>query len=128
MAHLTIQYSPKLDGMIDVQALCETLRRVMVDQDIFPVGGIRVRAWPTPYSAVADAHPDNVYADLHLRMGAGRSTAQKKAAGQAIMKAAEGVFTEVLSTPHMALALEIIEIDKELSWKTNSIHPRLKGV
>lgn len=126
MAHLTIQYSPRLEAQIDMQHLCESLRQVMIDQGIFPEGGIRVRAWPTPHAAIADLHTDNVYADLQLRMGQGRSMEQKKAAGAAIMEAAEAAFAGVLATPHMALALEIIEIDKELSWKTNSIHPRLK--
>ena len=88
MAHLTIQYAPTVEDTIDIQSLCEALRVVMVEQQIFPVGGIRVRAWPTPHFAVADHHPENLYVDLHLRMGAGRTMEQKKAATAAASKTA----------------------------------------
>lgn len=127
MPHLTIQHSPSLSSKFDMPALCDALRKVMADQGCFPLGGIRVRAWPTPAEAIADGHPQNAYADLVLRMGAGRSADVKRAAGQAIMDAAETFFADALAQPHFALALEIVEIDPDLSWKTNSIHPRLKG-
>lgn len=109
-----------------MSALCETLRQVMVAQGCFPEGGIRVRAWPTPAEAIADGHPDNAYADLILRMGAGRTPDVRRAAGEALMAAARAFFAEDLARPHFALALEITEIDPEFSWKANSIHPRLK--
>ncbi len=98
----------------------------MIAEGCFPVGGIRVRAWPTPDEAIADGHADNAYADLVLRMGAGRSAEVKTAAGRAIMAAAEAFFAEELARPHFALALEIVEISPDFSWKTNSIHPRLR--
>ena len=127
MPHLTIQHSPALGDRHDMAALCAALRAVMVAQGCFPEGGIRVRAWPTPAEALADGHPENVYADMILRMGAGRSDAVKRAAGVALMAEAEAFFAQELAKPHMMLALEIIEIDPELSWKTNTIHPRLRA-
>ena len=106
-------------------SLCEQLRQAMVAQGCFPIGGIRVRAWPTPAEAIADGHPDNAYADMILRMGAGRSADVKRAAGDALMKVAVDFFAGELARPHFALALEIVEIDSDFSWKTNSIHPRM---
>ncbi len=127
MPHLTIQHSPSLSGRYDMAALCEALRLEMVALGCFPVGGIRVRAWPTPAEAIADGHEANAYADMVLRMGKGRSAQIKRAAGAALMAVAERFFAQDLATPHFALALEIIEIDPEFSWKTNTIHARLKG-
>lgn len=127
MAHLTIQHSARLGARHDMASLCESLRAVMVAQGCFPVGGIRVRAWPTPAEAIADGHPDNAYADLVLRMGAGRDAKTRRAAGAAIMQAAETFFAAELAKGHFALALEIVEIDPHMSWKTNTIHKRLKG-
>lgn len=127
MPHLSIQHSPRLSDTHDMAALCEALRQTMIQAGCFPLGGIRVRAWPTPAEAIADGHPDNAYADLVLRMGAGRSKDVRRAAGEAIMSCAEDFFAGALATGHFALALEIIEIDSDLSWKTNSIHARLKG-
>jgi 5-carboxymethyl-2-hydroxymuconate isomerase len=125
MPHLTIQHSPGLAHRHDMAALCETLRQVMAARGCFPVGGIRVRAWPTPAEAIGDGHPDNTYADMILRIGAGRSAEVKRDAGDAIMAAAKEFFAHELARPHFALALEIVEIDANFSWKANSIHERI---
>ncbi|MEP4198708.1 MAG: 5-carboxymethyl-2-hydroxymuconate isomerase [Aliishimia sp.] len=127
MPHLTLQHSAALSQRYDMTALCENLRKVMVAQGCFPTGGIRVRAWPTPAQAVADGHPDNVYVDLILRMAVGRTADVKRAAGDAIMAATETFFADDLTRAHIAIALEIVEIEPEFSWKTNTIHARLKG-
>lgn len=127
MPHLVIQYSAELDTHCDMSRLCEMLRVAMAEAGCFPLGGIRVRAWPMPHQAVADAHADNQFADMVLRMGAGRSVEVRRAAGQALMKVAEAFFAEQLAQPHFALSLEIVEIDPEMSWKKNAIHPRLKA-
>lgn len=127
MPHLEIQHSPVLSERHDMAKLCEDLRRCMAEQGCFPVGGVRVRAWPTPAEALADAHPDNCFVDMVLRMGTGRAQDVKRAAGDAIMAAAKAFFARELDGPHFMLALEIAEIDSDLSWKTNTIHPRLKA-
>lgn len=126
MPHLTIQYSKNLNGGFDMQSLCETLRLTMIDVGIFPLGGIRVRAFAADAASIADDHPDNAFVDMVLRIGAGRSRDEKKQAGEAILATAREFFQEVLDTPHFALSLEIIEIDPLLSWKINSIHSRVK--
>lgn len=126
LPHLTIQHSPGLALRHDMSALCESLRQVMAAQGCFPLGGIRVRARPTPAAAVADTHPDNACADLVLRMGAGRAPEIRQAAGAALMEASKALFAEEQARPHFALALEIVEIDPAYSWKANSIHPRIE--
>ena len=128
MPHLTIQHSPALSHRFDMSALCDALRRVMIAQGCFPTGGIRVRAIPTPAEAIADGHADNTFADMVLRMGAGRTLDIRQAAGEAILAEAEQFFAVALAEPHFALSLEIVEIDPDLSWKTNTIHARLKGL
>lgn len=126
MPHLMIQYSSNLAEAIDMQRLCEGLRLTMIDAGIFPEGGIRVRAFAADHFSIADAHPDNAFADMVLRIGVGRTQEEKSTAGEAITATARHHFRDLLDAPHFALSLEIIEIDKALSWKDNSIHPRLK--
>jgi 5-carboxymethyl-2-hydroxymuconate isomerase len=99
----------------------------MVECGIFPLGGIRVRALRCDSFAIADRHPENAFVDMVLRIGAGRSEADKSAAGARIMTAAEEFFSKRFATPHFALSLEMVEINPDLSWKTNSIHERLGG-
>lgn len=126
MPHLVVQYSENLDAVTDMQALCAVLHRVMLDTGLFPPGGIRVRAFPCTAYAIADLDRKNGFADMVLRMGAGRSEADRKRAGEAIMTAARAHFQTQLDEPYFALSLEVVEIDPDLSWKVNSIHPRLK--
>ncbi|MEM6310505.1 MAG: 5-carboxymethyl-2-hydroxymuconate isomerase [Pseudomonadota bacterium] len=125
MAHLIIQYSAPLDDTYDLSHLCDILRDVMEGSGIFPIGGIRVRAVAVNDYAIADGHKDNMFADLVLRMGAGRAQETKLEAGASLMAAAEAFFAKALSRPYFALSMEVVEIDGLLSWKTNSIHPRL---
>jgi 5-carboxymethyl-2-hydroxymuconate isomerase len=126
MPHLAIQHSTHIASE-NMQVLCDDLLSVLVSTKLYPLGGIRVRALPCPASSIADRHPHNAFVDLILRIGAGRSEADKKKTGELLMQAAEAHFATELASPHFALSLEIIEIDPVFSWKTNSIHPRLKG-
>jgi 5-carboxymethyl-2-hydroxymuconate isomerase len=125
MPHLILQHSSNI-SLERMQHVCDVLHQVMVDETIFPLGGIRVRAVPCEAFAIADRHPENAFVDMVLRMARGRTSEQKKAAGQKIMAAAEALFAKELASPHFALSLEILEIDDVFSWKTNSIHNRLK--
>ena len=127
MAHLIIQYSENLGSHMNMSNFCNKMNKVMQATNLFPLAGIRVRAHPVPYSSIADEHPDNAFVDMILRMGEGRSDEQKSNVGLALMVAAEATFSVQLAQPHFALSLEIIVISKPLSWKKNTIHPRLKA-
>jgi 5-carboxymethyl-2-hydroxymuconate isomerase len=126
MPHLAIQHS-QIFAAQRMQALCDDLLSVLVSTKLYPLGGIRVRALPCPSAAIADRHPHNAFADMVFRIATGRSEADKKKTGSLLMKAAEAHFATELASPHFALSLEIVEIDPAFSWKTNSIHARLKG-
>jgi 5-carboxymethyl-2-hydroxymuconate isomerase len=124
MPHLTIDYSQ--NTVSDFDALCVLLHGVLLQSGLFELGAIRVRARACPQYAVADRLPENAFADMLLRIGKGRSDAEKQAVGAALMQAAEAHFAPLLARPHFALSLEVQEISAPLSWKTNAIHPRLR--
>jgi 5-carboxymethyl-2-hydroxymuconate isomerase len=124
MPHLTIDYSQ--NTVSDFDALCGLLHGVLLQSGLFELGAIRVRARACPQYAVADRLPENAFADMILRIGKGRSDAEKQAVGAALMQAAEAHFAPLLARPHFALSLEVQEISAPLSWKTNAIHPRLR--
>lgn len=123
MAHLHIEYSAGTD--MDVAALCGALHGAMIEAGIFPVAGIRVRAFAADYAIVADGLPENNFVAMTLSVGHGRSTQVLKAAGDILFRAAEGALAEPLSGTHFALSLEIREIHAELTWKNTPIHKRL---
>ncbi|MBB6222871.1 5-carboxymethyl-2-hydroxymuconate Delta-isomerase [Rhizobium leguminosarum] len=127
MPHLTIEYSANLDGRANIGDLCETLLKTVLETGLFELGAVRVRALRADHYAIADQLPENAFVDLNLRIGKGRTAEEKKRAGAAIFAVAAEVLGPLFETPHFALSLEIREIDAELSWKKNAIHPRLRG-
>jgi 5-carboxymethyl-2-hydroxymuconate isomerase len=127
MPHLTVEYSANLDGRADLDSLCAALLETVLETGLFEVGAVRVRALRADHYAIADRLPENAFVDLSFRIGKGRSADEKKRAGEAIFATASSLLAPLLKTPHFALSLEIREIDAELSWKKNAIHPRLRG-
>ena len=125
MPHLQIQYSPGLETLVNLQDLCDQLNDVMVATGVFPLAGVRVRAFRADVVSIADKHPFNAFCAMQVYMGAGRTLDQKQAAGQAINDCAVAFFRSLLSQPHFMLSLDIFENDPALSWKTNPIHARL---
>lgn len=126
MPHLAIQHSGNLPQE-RMGAFCEGLHRIIAEAGPFPHAGIRVRSFPAQVSVIADKHPANAFVDMVFRIGAGRSNEEKASVGRNIMSYAECFFADELAATHFALSLEIVEIDPVLSWKTNSIHARLRG-
>lgn len=126
MPHFTIEYSANLDGAVDMQALCDTVLETALATGLFEIGALRVRAVRCEAYAIADRLPENAFVDMSLRMGTGRPAEARKQAGEAIFEAASRFFEAQLSRPHFALSLEIREIDPDLSWRRNAIHPRLR--
>ncbi len=128
MPHLIAEYSANLDGSVDMHELCRHLLKAALETGVFETGAVRVRAIRCDSFAVADDLPENGFIDLSLRIASGRTFEQKKAIGDRIMTAASDFLTELFKTPHFALSLEVREIDPELSWRKNAIHPRLQAV
>lgn len=127
MPHLAIEYSSGLDARADMAAVCQSLHAAMIETGIFPLAGIRVRAYRADYCIVADNLPENDFLAMTLSVGAGRTSEDLKAAGDTIFKAAQAALAGPLSTTHFALSLEIRVINPDLSWKDTPIHTRLSG-
>ena len=127
MPHLHVDHSPGLAARCDLDALMASLHGAMLGAGIFPTAGLRVRFHAADRCLVADGLPGNNYLAMTLSVGAGRSKAELKAAGDRIFAAAQAALADPLASPHFALSLEIREIDPDLSWKDTPIHARLSG-
>jgi len=127
MPHFSIEYSANLDSRVDMNALCALISDTILGTGLFEVGAVRVRAFRAEAYSVADRLPENGFIDMSFRIGAGRSAEEKQRTGEAIFSAVGAYLAPLFTTPHFALSLEIREIDPDLSWKKNAIHPRLRG-
>jgi 5-carboxymethyl-2-hydroxymuconate isomerase len=124
--HLTLEYSVNLEASTNLSELCQILAKTLFKTKLFELGAIRVRAVRCEAYAIADDLPQNSFLDANLRIGVGRSEEDKKRVGEALFTAMTEFFKSQFTTPHFALSLEIREIDAQLSWKKNAIHPRLR--
>ena len=123
MPHLTIDYSPNLEAAVDIPALCDHIRRAAIDTGVFPMAGIRVRAFAATHVGIADGDAKHGYISVRLRKG--RTTAAKQAATQAVFQAACDFLAPVMAQRSIALSMEMRDIDPELSPKSGTIRDHL---
>jgi 5-carboxymethyl-2-hydroxymuconate isomerase len=126
MPHFTMEYSSNLDGVVDFAGLCKAVHATIMESGLFELGAVRVRAIRAEAYAVADLLPENGFIDMSFRVGKGRSGEERRRTGEEIFATVTEFLAPQFKTPHFALTLEIREIDPDLSWKKNAIHPRLR--
>jgi 5-carboxymethyl-2-hydroxymuconate isomerase len=126
MPHLTIEYSGNL-AADELRWACSALHSLLAKDGAFELGAIRVRALQCEEYAIADLHPENAFVAMVLRIGVGRSLADKRRIGTALFAMSETIFAERMACAHFAMSLDILENDPDVSWKANSIHARLRG-
>ena len=88
MPHIMIDYSANMEDRVDIAALCEVLRKTGIETGVFPMAGIRVRAFRADHVAIADGDPRHGYIDISIRLRGGRTFEAKKAATEKLFAAA----------------------------------------
>lgn len=126
MPHIAIDYSANLEDVVDMPGLCEVLRTTGIATGVFPMAGIRVRAFRADHVAIADGDPRHGYLDISVRLRGGRSFEAKKAATERLFAAARDFLAPVIATHPVALSMEMRDIDPALSPKLNTIRDHLK--
>jgi 5-carboxymethyl-2-hydroxymuconate isomerase len=127
MPHFTIEYSANLDKRLDMAAVVEVVRKAAIETGIFPLGGIRVRAFKAEHYAIADGNPQHGFLDMVLRLGEGRDLATRKKAGEHVFKAVSAHLDPVFASSKFALSFDMQINDSQTSWKRNNLHEALKA-
>ncbi len=128
MPHAVILYTPNLEPEADFPGLCRALATTMqgvVDEagkPVFPVGGIRVLAYPATHFAVADSSADMAFCWINVRMGRGRTAATQQKAGQALTDTARAHFAPVLARRLVGLTLQVDEGPEVFDAKFGNLH------
>ena len=126
MPHICLEYSSNLEEVVDIAELCDLLRKTGIETGVFPVAGIRVRAFRADHQSIADGDPQHGFIDISIRLRAGRDRETKKAATASVFKAAQTYLAPVLESRAIALSLEMRDIDPELSPKLNTIRNHIR--
>ena len=131
MPHLVILYTPNVESETDMSALCRRLADGMLTvkdeagRQVFPTGGTRVLAYPAAHSAVADGKGDYAFIYMNLRMGAGRSDAVKKHAGDTLLAVVKRHFEPVFAQENLiGITLQVDESPGQVyDAKHSTLHP-----
>lgn len=127
MAHFMIDYSANLEEAVDWSGFCDRIRRTAIDTGVFPMAGIRVRAFRADHVSIADGDRQHGYIDISVRLRGGRTMEARKSATAALFTAAEDFLKPLMQTRSIALSMEMRDIDPELAPKTGTIRDHLKG-
>ena len=133
MPHLVILYTSNLENKIDFDPMCRELADTMLAQRdeenkaVFPLGGTRVYAYPAPHFAVADGKPpagkEMGFMYLNLRMASGRSSAVKKATGDALIEVLHKHVDAAVARDLIGVTLQMDEIPSAYDGRISSLHP-----
>jgi len=126
MAHIVIEYSANLCGQFDLDGFLRAVHGAALSTGVFPVGGIRTRAYEAQHYVIADAHPDNSFVHISLKVGHGRDIDTRKRACESIFAAACKQLAAVYERLPLGIALEMQEIDPVLTFKKNNLHEYVK--
>jgi 5-carboxymethyl-2-hydroxymuconate isomerase len=126
VAHLIVEYSSNLRGRLDLPQLVRSLHQAALATGIFPIGGLRTRAYAAEHYCVADGHPDNAFVHVSVRVGHGRDLATRRTACEQIFNAACDRLTELFARTPLGISVEMQELDPELSFKKNNLHEHVK--
>ncbi len=126
MAHILIEHSSNLRGRLDLPRLIDTVHQAALVTGIFPIGGMRTRAYETQSYRIADGHPDNAFVHLSIRVGHGRDLATRRKACEQIFGAACDALEGLFDSIPLGLSVEMQELDPQLSFKKNNLHEYVK--
>jgi 5-carboxymethyl-2-hydroxymuconate isomerase len=130
MPHMVILYTPNIELETDMPMLCRAMADTMIEQrddagkPVYPVGGTRVLAFPAAHHAVADGKGDYGFMYLNVRMGAGRSDAVKKMAGDRLLARVKEHFAPIFDQELLGITLQIDESPGQVyDAKHSTLHP-----
>ena len=127
MPHIWVEYSTNLEDSVDVPVLLKTVQDALIDDgSIFPFAGARTRGVPVANYLIVDGHPDNAFVHVRLRVAAGRSAADRKAAGNRVFEAVRRLLAEVSASRPLGISIQMEEADETVNLKTSNYREHLK--
>lgn len=125
MPHQIVEYSANLEEVVDIHALISCLHEAALATGVFPLAGLRTRAARRDHYRIADGNPDNAFVHVLLRIGFGRSLADRQRAADSISEALFDFLGGASAERPLAISLDIQEIDPHTNRKHNNLRTHL---
>jgi 5-carboxymethyl-2-hydroxymuconate isomerase len=127
MPHLTIEYTSNIKAEARIPELLAKTNQILIAQNgLFPTGGIRSRAIELHDYCIADGQADYAFVHANLKIGAGRTEADKKKVCDQLFDALKTHFAGLFAKRYLALSLELNEFSESGTYKHNNIHARFQ--
>ncbi len=126
--HFVLEYSDNIESeTLDIDGLMQALHNGALETGLFPLKGIRSRAYACHHYRMADGNPEHVFIHLTALIGNGRSDAQKQAAAESLFAILSSHFDDCFKHRGTALSFELKELEPELKYNRNNIQDYLEG-
>lgn len=122
MPHLIVEYSANLEPRIGLDALLDRIHETALETGMFPVGGIRIRAYKAEHYRIADCAPDNAFVHVTAIVGAGRPLDRREQVAKTLFDAICAELAVVADASPLAISFNMREFDSVLNFKQNNLH------
>ncbi len=127
MPHFVLEYTSNIKTEARIPELLAKVNVILMAQGgTFPIGGIRSRAIELQDYHIADGQADYAFVHGNLKIGAGRSDAEKRKVCEELFEAIKEHFADLFAKRYLALSLELNEFSESGTYKQNNIHRRFK--
>ncbi len=127
MPHFIVEYTRNIKAEADIPKLLAKANEILIAQGgLFPIGGIRSRAIELQDYCIADNQADYAFVHCNLKIGPGRTDAQKKKVCDDLFAALQTHFASLFAKRYFALSLELNEFSETGTYKQNNLHPRFQ--
>lgn len=126
MAHFVLEYSANIPAeTLNLQLLFSKLHQAAVDSGLFPLKGIRSRAYACHDYRMADGNPEHIFVHLSVLLGAGRSLEEREGAAQSFFQIVHLHFASCFEHRGVALSFEMKELEPILKYNKNNLQDYL---
>lgn len=119
--HFILEYSDNIDKEeLRLQELFAKLHETAVGTGLFPLKGMRSRAYPTYDYRLADGNPNHMFAHLSAMVGRGRTMEEREPAAKAFFAVLTEHFADSYAKRGVALSFEMRELEEVLKYNKNN--------
>ena len=122
MPHLIVEYSGNLEEVLNLDSLLDCLHATAIDTGMFPIGGIRIRAYKAEHYRIADCAPENSFVHVSAIVGAGRPLDRREQVSRILFEALCEELKTIAETSPIAISFNMREFDSVLNFKKNNLH------